>query len=225
MALFPPLVADVLLILTGVISVVALVAAAYSWSVNISNRAQLDQLAAMKDDLKKVKRDLRMWSSRVVPEPAAESAAAGRQKMAEHPPVWQAFLADYNSLAVSMNVPKAAEACVAFAQNYKLSLLICVDHAAQENGHTVPRFVPVEQVPVSQYWAWPLPEEDESYIVVPNPLQPYDQKLHTEGGMKETFASNYEQGVYRILQVRLPAQFQRKNGAWNIAQPGVIQVK
>ena len=65
MALFPPLVADFLLILTGVISIVALVAAAYSWSINIAQRKQLDQFVAIEDELKKVKRDLRNgWSCR-----------------------------------------------------------------------------------------------------------------------------------------------------------------
>ena len=55
MALFPPLVADFLLILTGVISIVALVAAAYSWSINIGQRKQLDQFAAIEAELEKVK--------------------------------------------------------------------------------------------------------------------------------------------------------------------------
>ena len=237
MALFPPLVADFLLILTGVISIVALVAAAYSWSINIGQRKQLDQFAAIEAELEKVKRDLRNLNSKMVPpeQPAAGAESATALTSAVDPgpttagvsqvPIWQAFLADYNSLAVSINVPKADKACELFVQNYKLSLLICVDHAAQENGQTVLKFVPVEQSAGSQYWAWPLPDKNGVYAVVPNPLQSYDQKLHTESGMKETFASNYEQGVYRILQVRLPAQFQCREGAWEIIEPGVIQVR
>ena len=231
MALFPPLVADFLLILTGVISIVALVAAAYSWSINIAQRKQLDQFVAIEDELKKVKRDLRNLNSKMVPleQSAAEfqpgQAPAPAMALTSQVPIWQAFLADYNSLAMSINVPKADTACELFVRNYKLSLLICVDHAAQENGQTVLKFVPVEQAAGSQYWAWPLPDKNGIYAVVPNPLQPYDQKLHTESGMKETFASNYEQGVYRTLQVRLPAQFQCREGAWEIIEPGVIQVR
>ena len=206
MALFPPLVADFLLILTGVISIVALVAAAYSWSINIGQRKQLDQFAAIEAELEKVKRDLRNLNSKMVPpeQSAAEAQSRPAPVSAVEPqsvsqvPIWQAFLADYNSLAVSINVPKADKACELFVQNYKLSLLICVDHAAQENGQTVLKFVPVEQSAGSQYWAWPLPDKNGVYAVVPNPLLSYDQKLHTESGMKETFASKYEQGVYRI---------------------------
>ena len=44
MALFPPLVADVLLILTGVISIVALVSAAYGWSIIINGRKEVDKI-------------------------------------------------------------------------------------------------------------------------------------------------------------------------------------
>lgn len=225
MALFPPLVGDVLVILTGVISIFALVIAAYSCSSIISGRKQfdkIDKIDRLEDELKKTQTELSALSTKRKVNSAPERAAAAPTEI---PPVWQAFLADYNSLAVSMDVPKADQACEAFVNNYGLALLICVDHAAKENGQTSPKFAPVEQIAVSQYWAWPLPEQAEEYIVVPNPLHPYDQKAHAEGGMKETFASNYEQGSYHMIHVKLPASFRKKDGAWKISQPGVIQVK
>ena len=56
MALFPPLVADVLLILTGVISIVALVSAAYGWSIIINGRKEVDKIVMLEDELKKTQR-------------------------------------------------------------------------------------------------------------------------------------------------------------------------
>ena len=222
MALFPPLVADVLLILTGVISIVALVSAAYGWSIIINGRKEVDKIVMLEDELKKTQHELSALSMRLKENSRPEKTVT---IPTEVPPVWQAFLADYNSLAISMDVPKADQACDAFARNYGLTLLICVDHAAQENGQTVPKFAPVEQIMASQYWVWQLPEKTDEYIAVPNPLHPYDQQLHAEGGMKETFASNYEQGSYHTIHVKLPARFQKKDGAWKISQPGVIQVR
>lgn len=222
MVLFPPLVADVLIILTGVISLIALVSAAYCGSILIHGRKQVAKIAALEDGLKKTQQALDALLAQEKEKTAPKRPAAAPT---ETPPVWQAFLADYNSLAVSMDVPKADQACEAFARNYGLDLLICVDHASEENGQAAPKFAPVEQIAASQYWAWLLPDQTEDYIVVPNPLHPYDQKLHTEGGMKETFASNYEQGEYHMIHVKLPAQFHKKEGKWKVIQPGVIQVK
>ena len=56
--------------------------------------------------------------------------------------------------------------------------------------------------------------------MVPRPNIPYDEKLYREGGLKETFASNFENGgpgaVYRHVEVKLPAIFVNKNGNWQI---------
>ena len=57
------------------------------------------------------------------------------------------------------------------------------------------------------------------------PLVEYNEELHSHKGMKETFASNYEKGSFKQLQVKLPAQFTQRLGAWKIVQPGVIKVQ
>ena len=236
MELFPPLVAGVLIVLIGVLSVVSLVGVAYNWSVIISGRKQFNKIAELEKEVAALKQDVKVLKARLSAEATAAQAEAEAKEaeqaleqeaiLAEkQKEVWHAFLADYNNLAASMDVPKAQQACEAFVKTNELEVFVCTDHAAQENGQVMPQFAAVEDIAQSTYWAWPVPEAVGAYIVVPNPLHPYDQQLHNEGGMKETFASNYEQGECREIQVRLPAKFQKRNGQWKIIQPGVIRIK
>lgn len=234
MELFPPIVANVMLVMIGVLSMVSLVGLAYNWSVVISGRRQFNKIAELEKSVGKLQQEIKELKGRLAAEQlkdamqsATEPTDTPHAVMAppERREVWQDFLDDYNSLAASMHVPKAEQACQAFAEGYKLELLRCTNPAAQENGQTVPKFAAVPCLQESTYWAWPVAEAPGAYVVVPNPLNPYDQKLHTEAGMKETFASNYEQGTSESLQVRLPAKFQKQGSVWKIVQPGVIRVK
>ena len=233
MELFPPIVANVMLIMIGVLSMVSLVGLAYNWSVVISGRRQFNKIAELEKSVGNLQQEIKELKGRLAAEQlkdamqSTEPADTSRAAMAppERREVWQDFLDDYNSLAASMHVPKAEQACQAFAEGYKLELLRCTNPAAQENGQTVPKFAIAPCLQESTYWAWSVAEAPGAYVVVPNPLNPYDQKLHTEAGMKETFASNYEQGMADSLQVRLPAKFQKQGSVWKIVQPGVIRVK
>ena len=236
MELFPPLVAGVLIILIGVLSVVSLVGVAYNWSVIISGREQFNKIAELEKEVAVLKQEVKALKGRLYAEAAVAQAESAAKEAAQEleqeairaekqKEVWHDFLADYNNLAASMDVPKAQQACEAFIKTNALELLVCTDHAAQENGQAMPQFATADDVEQSTYWAWPVPEAFGAYIVVPNPLHPYDQQLHNEGGMKETFASNYEQGECRDIQVRLPAKFQKRNGQWKVIQPGVIRIK
>lgn len=225
MALFSPLASGVLLVLAVVLGVLSLVAAAYSWSAILSSRSRLDKIDTLEQELRKLRQDVKVLQSNLAGLQLQAAPAAGEPE--KERPVWQDFIDDYNSLAISMNVPKAEEACEAFLRAYGLSLLVCVNPAAQEDSgrRTGPKFSEVDQLPTSTLWAWPIPEQAGAYAIVPNPLIPYGANLHNKGGMKETFASNYEQGEYRSIQVRLPALFHQQDHHWKIEQPGVIRLK
>ncbi|MBQ1868435.1 hypothetical protein [Selenomonas sp.] len=230
MELFPPLVAQVMLVLVGVIGIVSLVVGAYNSSILISGRRQFLKIEVLEQNIAKLQQEIKELKSKQLP--VEESQPVAIVPPAPDPlestgsdEVWADFLNDYNNLAASMDVPKAPQACETFAGTYQLSFLICIDHASQENGVVLPKFAEVKQLAESTYWAWPVPDTGGAYVVVPNPLHAYDEKLHTEGGMKETFASNYEAGSCKEIKVRLPAKFQNRNGNWKIIQPGVIKVK
>ena len=238
-ALFSPMVANIIIILAATISLVALVGVAYNYSILISNRDKFAKIDKFEHELKSLQQDvqeIRKHMTKAQLQAAAPidkgvpvtAVNTQKNKTADkelQPEVWQQFVDDYNNLAKSMNVPKAEEACENFARDYKLHLLICVEPEAQSAGSATPVYAPVDKVNLSNYWAWNVPGQPEDFAVVPNPFVEYNEKLHHEGGMKETFASNYETGSFREIQVKLPAHFSQRLGAWKIVQPGVIRLK
>ena len=144
--------------------------------------------------------------------------------------VWQNFVDDFNSLAQSMDVPKADVACENFVGLHKLVLLDCIAHSGAniKGSQAEPIFAVEKSVKGSAYWAWPLPGEKGRYAVVPKPIISYDDNLHSEGGMKETFASNFENdpgSVYRHVSVKFPAIFKKEGEKWKIEQPGLIRLE
>lgn len=254
MVLFDPLIGDVLTIFVGVIGMLALVAAAYNWSMHVKNGKLIDEqqteieklrleLRSLKEDIAAINRDVPQalkdgieknkqvdpviadalkkspadtpTEPRLMPQPKDANDELNEM-------LWQAFVEDFNRLAGSMDVPKAEEACAEFIKTHGLKMLVCIDHAAEFAGTTAPKFTTVDQLAASTYWAYNI--EGDSYAVVPNPLVPYGERMHAEGGMKETFASNYKDGSYTSVIVKLPALFKNETGTWKIAQPGVIKV-
>lgn len=237
-ALFPPMVANVILISVGAISMVALVGVAYNYSLTISSRKKVAKVEELEHEVKILQRDIKELKERLTkispPEPAAQEkvsvksasskAAGGIEERNLKQEVWQGFVNDYNNLANSMNVPKAAEACENFVRNNKVQLLTCTSPQEGDGGRT-PVYTLVDTVADSKYWVWNVTGQTEDFVVVPNPLLEYNEELHHKGGMKETFASNYETGSFKQVQVKLPAHFTQQQGLWKIVQPGVIRVK
>ena len=230
--LFPPLVASVLIILVGAISMVALVGLAYNYSFIISARTKISRIEELEHEVKALQRDIKELKERAAKKSAPEFAVpdkvaakpvpAEERKLKQE--VWQGLVDDYNNLANIMNVPRAAEACENFVRNNKLQMFICKEPQAADGGQT-PVYETVDTVDISRYWAWPVTGQPDDFIVMPNPLIEYNEELHNKGGMKETFASNYETGSFRHVQVKLPAYFTQRQGNWKIVQPGVIRVK
>ena len=80
------------------------------------------------------------------------------------------------------------------------------------------------------FWLWAIPQNNSRFVVVPNPACLYNENLHFEGGMKETFASNYDENnksaEYTKIEVKLPAIFvhDEDTAPWIVEQPGLINV-
>ena len=170
------------------------------------------------------------------PEPVPESALeppAPKQEdddidldaLLESKPIWQDFLDDYHALRETFAPERGAELCQPLIEKYSLHLLICSDHAAVENGKAVPKFEDVNDVSEATFWAYAVPGQPGDFAVVPSPMFPYDQKMHEEAGMKETFAVRYEGGrSYDNLTVDMPALFSLRQEKWHIEQPGLLQL-
>ena len=127
------------------------------------------------------------------PEPASESEKHEEEDededldldaLLESKPIWQDLLDDYHALCENFDRTKGAELCVPLITKYGLHLLVCSDHAAVENGKTMPKFETVEDVNEATFWAYDIPGQPNDFAVIPSPMFPYDQKMHEEAGMK-----------------------------------------
>lgn len=230
MPMAPPVIPTSLLMLVILgltLDVLLLVAVAYLWMMWRQEHQAIRQLAGLSSELRELAKVLEGMKQPV----KEEIEEIPLPKRAEpEPPVkkeviWKAFVEEFNQFSGGMKKSGASEACEKFVKEKKIVLLMCLDHAAEVDGQPAPKFAEVQSVSVSGFWAYPLPGVADRYAVVPNPSIPYEQKIHEEGGMKETFASNFESGVCRSIAVKMPALFHNVGGNWIIDQPGMIHVE
>ena len=159
------------------------------------------------------------------PEPEPEEEEIDLDALLESKPIWQDLLDDYHALRETFSPERGAELCQPLIDKYALHLLICSDHAATENGKTMPKFESVEDINEATFWAYDIPGQPNDFAVIPSPMFPYDQKMHDEAGMKETFATRYETGKsYDKLIVDMPALFSLRKDKCFIEQPGLLKL-
>ncbi|EHG21675.1 hypothetical protein HMPREF9334_00645 [Selenomonas infelix ATCC 43532] len=160
------------------------------------------------------------------PEPEPEEEEIDLDALLESKPIWQDLLDDYHAMRETFSPERGAELCQPLIDKYSLHLLICSDHAAVENGKAMPKFETVEDVNEATFWAYDIPGQPNDIAVIPSPMFPYDQKLHEEAGMKETFAARYEVGKsYDKITVDMPALFSLHKDKWHIEQPGLLKLE
>ena len=211
------------------LSVLLLFAVAYLWS---SNSRKSDELSSLQGDMQRVKKSLRALEEKVneirqpqvisdVPqvEPFGIDLTEPHNEHHKITPLapqakWMSFVDEFNKLAADPNARGFLRKCERFIHDNKLKILTY--------GGTM-TFRPAIDAKDSLYWAFRC--EGEEYAVVPNPMNPCDETIHEHGGMKEIFALNYEDGVYRKYSVKLPAIFmQDPLKGWMLKNPGVVNL-
>ena len=258
---FPPIVADVLILLSVALGVIALIMAAGVASLQKQMRDDVKKIVGLEHDVAKLKRQVAGLQAAqgeagsakephhadhgtppqgephgasqalggaqaAAPLTPAERQARAAQQPARPQNVWTPMLMDYNSLAASMQVPRADEACQAFIDIHHIQMLRTAPHKVQgTDGHLVPQYETTDNFQECTYWGWHLPDDHTRAVVLPNPYLGCTPDLYEEKGYKETFASNYESGDYKQVEVKLPAMFRIEGNRWVIDQPGVIKVK
>ena len=231
-----PLVSDSITLLSIVLSIILLIALSYIWSIQRQDREDIKNLSNIVKGLtKKIKelegvheeknipvgtekilKDVPMNIPTVSSEPVIEPQQPIKEQVKVSTNPWADFLESYNHIAASMAVPGQLKACENFVVENKLKILV---YTGSMN------FTSAADVEESRFWAWKL-EESNKFVVVPNPMIKYDEDLHSHSGMKETFASNYENGNYRKYFVELPAILTcDENKNWKILEPGVIKLE
>ena len=210
------------------LGVVLLFAVAYLWSSNSNKSAELERIRAELTRMKKTLSRLedkvsQMREPQVISEvPQAEPfgldlSEPSSQRMTPLAPQdpWLSFIDDYNKLADLMKNPGQQMRCEKFVRENKLRILTY--GGAMTFRHAI-------DVKDSGYWAFKC--ELDEYAIVPNPMNPCDEELHDHGGMKEIFALNYQDGVYRKYFVKLPAIFNLdEDGVWQLKNPGVVNLE
>ena len=229
-SILPPFLSDILMFLGIVLSIILLVAISYIWSTQRQDREDISKLSS---DFKQLSKKVKMLednsnektteitetknvSEKINIEPIKTPIEKKSQIIYDkEKEVWKSFLEDYNHIAESMAVPGQLRACENFVADNNLKILVYTGDM---------KFVFVSRVIDSKFWAWHI-EESYKYVVVPNPMITYDENLHIHEGMKETFASNYENGKYTKYFIQLPAIFSyNKEDGWKILEPGVIKL-
>ncbi len=228
-SIMSPLFSDVLNFLSLGLSVVLLFAVAYLWSSNNTKTAQLETLQSefkrMKKKVDKVEEKVNQIREPQVISEVPQAAPFGIDLSSDELPQvatslepqdpWLKFVAAYNDLAADMSTPGKLKKCENFVREQKLRILTY--------GGSM-TFRPAIDVKDSSYWAFKC--SGEEFAVVPNPMTPCDEEFVAESGIKEAFALNYQNGVYKKYYVKLPALFTcEPSEGWRLKNPGVVNLE
>ena len=223
-----PVLSEALNFLSLGLSVVLLFAMAYLWSSNNSKTAELEKLKAdvqrMKKSLNKLQEKVDLFREPKIVSDVPQAEPFGLDLFEARPtrvtPLapqapWIGFIDDYNKLAEEAKKSGQLMRCEGFVRKHKLRILTY-------NGGLA--FQPAIDVEDSNYWAFNCGADE--YAFVPNPMIPCDANLYEHGGMKEIFALNYVNGVYRKYFVKFPALFDLKsNNEWRLKSSGVVNLE
>ena len=234
-ALLTPETANMLIILSLALNLVLLFGFAFLWAT----RRREEQVTALEKSVQKLSNSVKQLEKRIeeknprvvhtlpdmkpfgmdfdensVEERKAAQAPAAEEDSA-YAATWEKFIAGYNMLAGSMNVPKQLEACEKFVYDNSLRMLL---YGGAMN------FLPAIEVSESNYWAWKIPDTKNIYAVVPNPMRPCDKVVYESGGLKQIFDTNYQGGVFRKYVVERPATFVSTNN-WELQERGKLELE
>lgn len=222
--LFSPMMTDVFVVLCFIISFILIGAVIYLYMQNQNFKSHGKKINSISRDLKAAIAELHninayLFPSKdkeekktVTPPPKEENAPKTVKKE-----VWQEFVDAYNSLANSMEVPKADIACENFVKERGLMLFKLESKAEGQP----PVFAEGDKN--ASYWGYKIPNEERFAIVV-SPKLTFDEKFYKEGGLKESFASNFEDmKEIQKVTVKIPAIMSKKDGKYVINQPGLLR--
>ena len=145
---------------------------------------------------------------------AADAAALEKipvHELRERTPAERAadYVRDYNALyEVQGTMFQKKKAQDDFIKLYEVQGMRCTNMQLRlSRPELEPRFVAVTPTRDADFWGMPL--GNNLFAVVPNPFLVYGEEMHTAGGMREAFNSNYRAGnTYGRFTVKEAATFQ-----------------
>lgn len=228
--LFSPMMTDIFLVLCFVICFILIGAVIYLYMQNQNYQGYGKKITAISRDLKAAIQELHNINAYLFPsKDKEEKKTTPKPVEPPEPPketnapkpvkkeVWQEFIDAYNNLANSMEVPKADIACDNFIKEHNLTLFKLVSKTVGQP----PVFSEDEKD--AAYWGYKIPNDDRFAIVI-SPKIKFDDNFYKEGGLKESFASNFEElKEIRKVAVKIPAIMTKKDGKYSINQPGLLR--
>ena len=87
------------------------------------------------------------------------------------------------------------------------------------NPNLPPVYVEISPVQRGDFWA--IPVRENTFAVLPNPQNSYNDNLHWERAMGKVFDSNFKpNNTYDKIQVERPALFERIGNKWIFREKG-----
>ncbi len=172
------------------------------------------EVAALREELERMRRSAQSRQD----SGAAEQRTAASQQNA---PAWSEFVEAYNALAQrKLTGFEARDARNDFGRRFGVRAFSCANFEQRMNRPDLPPvFADEPNIANGEYWAMPC--SGGLYVVVPC-MKTYEARNHSEGGMKEAFHSNFENGrTYNVITVIKPAIFQE---GWKILRQGKLQL-
>lgn len=223
--LFSPMMTDVFVVLCFIMSFILIGAVIYLYLQNQNFKSHGKKINSISRDLKAAIAEIHNINAYLFPSKDKEEkkTVTPPPPKEENPPktvkkeIWQDFIDAYNNLANSMEVPKADIACENFIKEHNLSLF----KLESKTEGQPPVFAAGDKN--AAYWGYQIPNE-ERFAVVVSPKLTFDEKFYKEGGLKESFASNFEDmKEIQKVSVKIPAIMSKKDGKYIINQPGLLR--
>ena len=131
------------------------------------------------------------------------------------------FLEAYSEVDELQDEALRKERFASLLQEFSVEMFTCTNvEARRANPNTPPTF---ETKAEGDFWAIKKEGGSDDYHVIPNPTLAYDDDRHRFYGMKEAFASNYQEGkTYTHMRLDAPARFSLMGKLWAPVRPGKI---
>ena len=137
--------------------------------------------------------------------------------------LWWKFIKEYNVLSNSTTyAPQDKTNIINLILNNDMKFFDCKNAEARLANPSLAMDFKSVDTAKGMYWALSL--KNSLYAVVPKLKTTYEFQLHETAGMKETFESNYNRGLYNKIIVKRPAIFDYTNGTWTLKERGEIEL-
>lgn len=222
-----PWITDILVcVLFALVIFLFLLCASLSARKNRSVMILRKKIEELERKLTKKQKELRASQQTIEEKVAALSAAhPEHQDTGDDMPqtvIMDGFLNEYNKLS-QLNGCEGRTAQDAFVHKHNIRFFTCANRDLRVAQDSLPPVFQTTDSSSGTYWALQI-DRKGGCIVVPNPSLKYENQIHSVGGMKEAFQSNYDSGSYGHIEVLRPAIFQCVNEDWNLQKAGHLRL-